>query len=315
MSKTRGGRKRKFAARFGFTKKAILIAVVVLGISLTAAFGLATYANSLKFGADSLCTKFDDGKGTTLQIAVTIGGNEVSSGTTAQTAKIKGFVVNNQPNAKFAQIEIDDDKTVIDHETIYNDKTLNNVLGAGVDYDLSKLKTGQHTIIIILTDTDNKMFIVNSKPYKTECKFTVNPSTPAKTTAPVTPAATSGGTGTISTCGVGPNAACTGVGAKVTSPNQISFPSAVATFLKIPGSNIGGTVGFKDYVAALIKFATYLGGILATLMIMYAGFIYLTSSGDSSKLNSAKEVLLGSILGFIMLLCINEIDKFIHVVT
>jgi|GEM_PF-6590525 len=95
--------------------------------------------------------------------------------------------------------------------------------------------------------------------------------------------------------------------------NSLRFKADATVFIPIPTPTGNQTqFNFSSYVTALSTFAVYLGGILATLMIIYAGFIYLTSSGDTSKLNSAKEILLGSILGFIMLIVIQQINSFIH---
>jgi hypothetical protein len=69
--------------------------------------------------------------------------------------------------------------------------------------------------------------------------------------------------------------------------------------------------GYGGYIYAIYQFSILLGGTLTVMMLMYAGFIYLTSQGDTSKLNQAKEILFGSILGFVLLLFLGLILKFL----
>ena len=61
---------------------------------------------------------------------------------------------------------------------------------------------------------------------------------------------------------------------------------------------------FMDYMASLFSFALKLGATLTALMIIYAGYKYLTSQGNTSATGEAKEIIIGSLSGFAMLLLI-----------
>ena len=67
----------------------------------------------------------------------------------------------------------------------------------------------------------------------------------------------------------------------------------------------------QSYIVWIYKYAIKLGATLAVLMILYAGYIYLFSQGDSSKLTQAKDILLGAILGFVLLLAVGLILDFL----
>jgi hypothetical protein len=56
---------------------------------------------------------------------------------------------------------------------------------------------------------------------------------------------------------------------------------------------------FGDIVELLISIAS----ILAAMFIMYAGWLYLSSAGDESKVKEAKSVFRNVGLGFLLLLC------------
>lgn len=56
---------------------------------------------------------------------------------------------------------------------------------------------------------------------------------------------------------------------------------------------------FGDLVEVLISIAS----ILAAMFIMYAGWLYLSSAGDESKVSEAKKVFKNVGVGFLLLLC------------
>lgn len=58
---------------------------------------------------------------------------------------------------------------------------------------------------------------------------------------------------------------------------------------------------FGTYIKTFYEFSKSLGVSLFVLMVIYAGFIYITSQGDSAKLTAAKDRITGAILGYIIL--------------
>lgn len=96
--------------------------------------------------------------------------------------------------------------------------------------------------------------------------------------------------------------------------NQTTYSSATDIGVKIPG-NDATSYTYKDYIKALYNFSLKMGGILVILMIIYAGYIYMTSQGDSAKLTSAKDIMFGSIMGFVMLVLLGVILQFVGLPT
>lgn len=101
------------------------------------------------------------------------------------------------------------------------------------------------------------------------------------------------------------------VGSKTTKVQVTSVPAATGAAtgsslevgVAIP--NAGNKfAGYGGYIAAVFKFAMQLGIILTTLMIIYAGYKYMTSQGNPTALNEAKDIIIGSLSGFAMLLLI-----------
>jgi len=64
----------------------------------------------------------------------------------------------------------------------------------------------------------------------------------------------------------------------------------------------GTTVNIARYVKAIYDYGISIGAILATVVLMAAGVIWLTSSGSQEKIGQAKNMISGSIIGLILLL-------------
>ena len=71
--------------------------------------------------------------------------------------------------------------------------------------------------------------------------------------------------------------------------------------------------GYNEYINYVLKYAVRLGFVLAILMLIYAGIKYMTSQGNQTQINDAKEIMLGAIIGFVMLLLVNVILGFLGI--
>jgi hypothetical protein len=86
--------------------------------------------------------------------------------------------------------------------------------------------------------------------------------------------------------------------------------------IEIPNSAIQGKVsvaGVPDdkgiitstllaqYIQALYNYGLSVGGILAAIMLMAGGILWLVSAGDSGKIGQAKDLIMGSIVGIFIL--------------
>lgn len=77
----------------------------------------------------------------------------------------------------------------------------------------------------------------------------------------------------------------------------------------------GSYSNFESYVSDIYSFAQYVGVALAIMMIVYAGILYTTSAGDSNKLNTAKEIAIGALIGLAMLFMLNFLARLLGVST
>jgi type IV secretory pathway VirB2 component (pilin) len=86
----------------------------------------------------------------------------------------------------------------------------------------------------------------------------------------------------------------------VTPPNPTpsqSFKIKIET----PFKGISG--GLEGFILTIIdKIVLPIGGIVAVLMIMYAGFLYVTAGGDTGKIKLAHTALLYAVIGSAILL-------------
>lgn len=55
----------------------------------------------------------------------------------------------------------------------------------------------------------------------------------------------------------------------------------------------------------------WIAGILAVVMIIYAGYLFVRSSNDSSKITSAKNIILYAVIGLIVIAAANAIVAFV----
>ncbi|MHB8904468.1 MAG: pilin, partial [Patescibacteria group bacterium] len=110
--------------------------------------------------------------------------------------------------------------------------------------------------------------------------------------------------------------------------NALQAPITSLNFtpeISIPGSSFNGssikvgyyseettngvTVGkmnsdlLSKYVQAIYNYGLAIIAILAAIVLMGGGLLWLTSGGDSSQVNKAKEMIIGSITGLIILFC------------
>jgi len=84
------------------------------------------------------------------------------------------------------------------------------------------------------------------------------------------------------------------------SNNKITCPNG-QTKLNVPiGNNNVCVDGFGAYIQIWYNFAVGAVGIMATVIIMWAGFKWLTSRGDSSVISDAKDRINGAIIGLVL---------------
>jgi len=79
------------------------------------------------------------------------------------------------------------------------------------------------------------------------------------------------------------------------------LPSFASIEVK-PGEEINVPY-IAQYIIAIYKYGLTIGSILAVMMIVAGGIMYIISSADPSKINTAKQLIFGSITGITVLIC------------
>ncbi|RJO59371.1 hypothetical protein C4546_02415 [Candidatus Parcubacteria bacterium] len=81
-------------------------------------------------------------------------------------------------------------------------------------------------------------------------------------------------------------------------------------------TDFAGSIGFtstdlKQTVLNVISFVLGLLGLIAVIMILYGGFIWLTAGGNEDKVGSAKKIISAAIVGLIVVLLAWAIVNFV----
>lgn len=68
-----------------------------------------------------------------------------------------------------------------------------------------------------------------------------------------------------------------------------------------------GDTDFGQYMSKILTWLVTIVASLATLMFIYAGYIYITSQGNPEGITQAKDIIIGVITGIILLFLIEVI--------
>ncbi len=71
------------------------------------------------------------------------------------------------------------------------------------------------------------------------------------------------------------------------------------------------TAKINDLIGDIINIFSIIVGVVSVIMIIYGGFRYITSGGDSSNVSSAKNTILYAIIGLIIVALAQTIVRFI----
>ncbi len=73
--------------------------------------------------------------------------------------------------------------------------------------------------------------------------------------------------------------------------------------LNVPGilGGLGGTPGeLDDLIVKILNWLIGLGGLICVVMIIVAGYSYMTAGGDEQKVTSAQKTLTNAIIGLVI---------------
>lgn len=72
-------------------------------------------------------------------------------------------------------------------------------------------------------------------------------------------------------------------------------------------TDLGSAENIGDYVNLLLDWIIPVVGGLAVLMLIYAGYIYITSQGNPDGVSKAKDIIVGVVVGTMLLFLIELI--------
>jgi hypothetical protein len=73
----------------------------------------------------------------------------------------------------------------------------------------------------------------------------------------------------------------------------------------------GGTKTLPQIAAFIINIFSWIVGVVSVIMIIYGGFRYITSGGDSNSVTSAKNTILYAIIGLVIVALAQVIVNFV----
>ncbi len=73
-----------------------------------------------------------------------------------------------------------------------------------------------------------------------------------------------------------------------------------------------GISWISDYVFAIYTYGLTVVGVIAVLILMAAGLLWIVSGGDSGKINQAKGMIMGSVTGLLLIVGMNLLLSYIN---
>lgn len=105
-------------------------------------------------------------------------------------------------------------------------------------------------------------------------------------------------------------AVCTNIGNKV-AQGASQAAAGDSTSITCEGDASTSTKGISDLAKKIVDIFSIIVGIVAVIMIIYGGFRYITSGGDSGSVGNAKNTLIYAIVGLIIVALAQVIVRFV----
>lgn len=64
----------------------------------------------------------------------------------------------------------------------------------------------------------------------------------------------------------------------------------------------GGQTGLRGIILTIINFFLTFLGLLAVIMVIYGGFLYVGSAGNEENVNKAKKILIYAVIGIVVII-------------
>lgn len=100
------------------------------------------------------------------------------------------------------------------------------------------------------------------------------------------------------------------------SASFVALPAIVSAQSDIFGVNYGASTGLgqqdpRETIANVIRIALSFLGIVAVLIVLWGGILWMTAAGDDGKVETAKKVLFSGLIGLIIILSAFAITQFV----
>lgn len=70
-------------------------------------------------------------------------------------------------------------------------------------------------------------------------------------------------------------------------------------------------ISFKSVVTTALKLLSFAAGVIAVIMVIYAGVQFITSQGDAGKVSSARHTVMYAVIGLIIVAMAQTIIYFV----
>lgn len=102
----------------------------------------------------------------------------------------------------------------------------------------------------------------------------------------------------------------------VLSVGMFAVPALVGAQTDIFGVNYGAATGLgqqdpRETVANVIRIALSFLGIVAVIIVLWGGVLWMTAAGNSDKVDQAKKVLFSGLIGLIIILSAFAVTQFV----
>lgn len=87
--------------------------------------------------------------------------------------------------------------------------------------------------------------------------------------------------------------------------------SATGGNVSCTGSNVSATSSIDSIAKTVVMYFSIIVGVIAVIMIIYAGFRYITSGGESGSVSGAKNALIYALVGLVIVALAQFIVHFV----
>lgn len=81
--------------------------------------------------------------------------------------------------------------------------------------------------------------------------------------------------------------------------------------LNLPGDSTLDETALRDVIVRIVKILLGFLGLIAVIIIIYAGFIWMTAAGNEEKVSTARATLTAGLIGLIIIIAAYALTSFV----